>query len=83
MYRETGNETTMLILFAAFLGIALVTLAVAWAKGRQWGDLSSRKHYGEALNTEERKTLSHSRRDCLIWAAISLTFTFLAFLMLR
>ena len=83
MSYRTQDDAVVLILFAVFSFLALAALLVAWGRGRQWGDLSSRRHYGEALTEEEQKALSRSRRNFWIWAGISLIFTALTFLTLR
>ncbi|MBE7007897.1 MAG: hypothetical protein E7422_01920 [Ruminococcaceae bacterium] len=83
MYEDARSDALLLSLFLAFLALALAALAVSWIRGRQWGDLSSRRHYGESLTSDENKALLRSRRDCLIWAGISVISTALAFWMLR
>lgn len=74
---------TALILFLTLLFLALAALIVAWIQGRQWGDLSSRRHYGEALTEEERRAMKRSRRSFWIWAGVSLLLTALSFFVLR
>ena len=77
------NNTAILILFLTFLSLALAALLIAWFQGRQWGDLSSRKHYGEALTEDEQKALRRSRRSFWIWAGVSAFFLTLSFFALR
>lgn len=77
------NDGVLLTLFLVLLAFALAALIAAWVRGRQWGDLSSRRHYGESLTSDERRTLERSRRDCLIWAGISVIAAALAFWLLR
>ena len=77
------NNTAILILFLTFLSLALAALLIAWFQGRQWGDLSSRKHYGEALTEDEQKALRRSRRSFWIWAGVSAFFLALSFFALR
>lgn len=77
------NNTAILILFLTFLSLALTALLIAWFQGRQWGDLSSRKHYGEALTEDEQKALRRSRRSFWIWAGVSAFFLALSFFVLR
>lgn len=77
------NNTAILILFLVFLSLALAALLIAWFQGRQWGDLSSRKHYGEALTEDEQKALRRSRRSFWIWAGVSAFFLALSFFVLR
>lgn len=77
------NNTAILILFLVFLSLALTALLIAWFQGRQWGDLSSRKHYGEALTEDEQKALRRSRRSFWIWAGVSAFFLALSFFVLR
>lgn len=69
----------LLGLFLAFLLLSIFAMVIAWAKGRQWGDLSSRRRYGEALTEEERSALRKSFRAFLIWAGISLLLAVLSF----
>ncbi len=71
------------VLFAALLLLAFAALVVAWAKGRTWGDLASRRACGEALTEEENTALKRSRRTFCVWAGISLVLTALSFLALR
>ena len=73
------NNTAILILFLVFLSLALAALLIAWFQGRQWGDLSSRRHYGEALTEDEQKALKRSRRNFWIWAGVSAVFAALSF----
>ena len=77
------NNTAILILFLVFLSLALAALLIAWFQGRQWGDLSSRRHYGEALTEDEKKALRRSRRSFWIWAGVSAFFLALSFFVLR
>ena len=77
------NDAAILILFLVFLLLSLAALLIAWFQGRQWGDLSSRRHYGEALTEEEQKALKRSRRNFWIWAAVSLICAALSFFALR
>ena len=79
-YQDNG---TALILFLTFFALAGAALIIACVRGRQWGDLSSRRHYGETLTQEEQKTLRRSRRSVLIWAGIALACTALSFLALK
>lgn len=79
-YQDNGR---LLTLFVIFLTLSLAALIGAWVRGRKWGDLSSRQHYGEALSEEERKALRRSRRDFCIWAGASLIFAAFAFWALR
>ena len=78
-----GNDAARLVLFLVLMLLAFAALAVAWAMGRQWGDLSSRRHYGEALTEEERAALGRSRRAFFVWAGVSAVLTALSFLALR
>ena len=78
--RDNG---TILILFLIFMVLALAALIVAWLRGRAWGDLSSRRHFGEALTEEEQKALKRSRRSFFIWAGVSLVATAFAFFTLQ
>ena len=73
------NVDVLLTLFLVFLLLSAAALIVAWARGRQWGDLSSRRHYGEALTEAEQQALRRSRRSFWLWAALSLIFAALAF----
>ena len=77
MRLQDGN--TLLALFALFLLLAAAALVIAWHFGRRWGDLSSRRHYGEALTEAEQQALRRSRRSFWLWAALSLIFAALAF----
>lgn len=83
MFFQNGNESALLVIFIVLLALAFAALIIAWIKGQLWGDLSSRKHYGEPLSSEERRSLSRSRRSCLIWSCISAALAALAFFMLR
>ena len=83
MTYQTQNNAVVLILFLTFLTLSLAALLIAWFQGRQWGDLSSRKHYGEALTEEEQKALRRSRRNFWIWAGVSAVFAAFLFLVLR
>ena len=76
---DGGNSAVILALFAGLLFLALAAFVAAWASGRQWGDLSSRRHYGEALTEDEKKALRRSRRAFLIWAGVSLLSAALSF----
>ncbi len=77
------NDETLLILFLSLSFLAFLSLLAAWFTGRRWGDLSSRRHFGEALTEEEMKTLRRSRRSFWVWAGISLVFLALSYLSLR
>ncbi|MBR3561765.1 MAG: hypothetical protein IKN81_09645 [Oscillospiraceae bacterium] len=81
MRLQDGN--TLLALFALFLLLSVAALTVAWWHGRRWGDLSSRRHYGEALTEEEQTMLRRERRSFLIWAGISLALMALSFFALE
>lgn len=59
--------------------LSAVCVLVAWARGRQWGDLSSRKHSGEVLTDKELETLRRSRRSFLLWLLASLILAALSF----
>ena len=78
--RDNG---TALTLFLIFLALSAAAVIVAWAQGRRWGDLSSRRRYGEALTEEEQALLRRSRRSFWIWAGVSLTMAALSFYALR
>lgn len=78
-----ADSGTALAVFLACLFAAFGALIAAWVRGRNWGDLSSRMHYGEALSAEERREMKRSRRSFLIWTGISLLFAALSFLALR
>lgn len=69
----------MLRLFFILLLFSFVSVIAAWISGRQWGDLSSRRRYGEALTEDEMKTLRRSRRSCLLWLFASALLAVLAF----
>ncbi len=77
------NNGTALTLFLTLLTLSAAALGAAWVLGRQWGDLASRRHYGEALSAEEQAALKRSRRSFWIWAGASLFFAVLAFYTLR
>ncbi|MBQ9648326.1 MAG: hypothetical protein IJV43_08210 [Oscillospiraceae bacterium] len=77
------DDATVLALFLVFLLLAVAALIVAWGKGRQWGDLSSRRHYGEALTEDEQKALGRSRRNFFLWAGVSLAMAALSFYALQ
>ena len=73
----------ILTLFLIFMVLALAALIIAWLRGRAWGDLSSRRHYGEALTEEEQLALKRSRQSFFIWAGVSLAAAAFAFFALR
>lgn len=77
------NDGAILVLFLAFSVLSLAALIIAWLRGRAWGDLSSRRHYGEALTEEEQKTLKRSRRDFFLWLGVSFVAAALSFFALR
>ena len=79
----TRNDGATLTLFLTLLVISFAAIVAAWIYGRQWGDLASRRHYGEALSEDEQKTLRRCRRSFWIWAGISLLLAALSFIMLR
>ena len=78
--RDNGAALTLFLVFLAFSAAAFI---IAWAQGRRWGDLSSRRRYGEALTEEEQGLLRRSRRSFWIWAGVSLVMAALAFYALR
>ncbi len=80
---DAGNSAAVLVMFAAFLFLSLAALVAACVRGREWGDLSSRRHYGEALTEEEKTALRRSRRSFLIWMGVSLISAALSFFALR
>ncbi len=77
MQLQDGN--TLLTLFLLFLLLAAAALVIAWHYGRRWGDLSSRRQYGEALTEDEQTALRRARRNFWIWAGISLVLMALSF----
>ena len=77
------NDGAVLTIFLVFLLLSAATLIVAWAQGRQWGDLSSRRHYGEVLSEDEQKALRRSRRNFWLWAGASALLAAAAFLTLQ
>jgi len=77
------NSDRALAMFLVFLTLSLAALVIAWIRGREWGDLSSRRHYGEALTTKEQDALRRSRRSFWIWACASLILAAISFLALR
>ena len=77
------DDATILVLYSVFLLLAVAALVVAWVRGRQWGDLSSRRHYGEALTEDEQKALKRSRRNFFLWAGVSLVMAALSFFALQ
>ncbi len=76
---EPGDAGTILRLFLAFLLLSAAAFIIAWIRGRQWGDLSSRQHCGEALTEEEKAALRRSRRGFLVWGGISFVAAALSF----
>lgn len=80
MFRDNGAALT---LFLTLLALSAAALVAAWMLGRQWGDLASRRHYGEALSAEEQAALRRSRRSFWLWAGASLVLAVLAFYTLR
>ncbi len=78
-----ADNGAALTLFVVFLFLSFAALIVAWVQGRAWGELSSRRHYGETLTEEERQTLGRSCRRFWIWAGVSLLLAGLAFFALR
>ncbi len=80
MFRSSGASLT---LFLTLLLLSAAALIAAWSHGRQWGDLASRRRYGEALSEDEQKSLRRCRRNFWIWASISLTFATLSFFALQ
>ena len=81
MRLQDGN--TLLTLFAIFLLLSAAALVIAWHYGRRWGDLSSRRHYGEALTEDELAALRRARRSFWIWAGVSLALAALSFFTLE
>ena len=77
------NDSVTLTLFLASLVLSAAAMVAAWIFGRQWGDLASRRHYGEALGEDEQKTLRRCRRNFWSWAGISLLLAAFAFFLLR
>ena len=77
------DDGAALTLFLIFLALSVAALIVAWALGRRWGDLSSRRRFGEALTGEEEELLRLRRRSFWIWAGISLVMAALSFYALR
>ena len=77
------KDGALLILFLAFLTLAVAALIVAWVQGQRWGDLSSRRHYGEALTEDEQAALIRSRRKFFLWAGASLAMAAAAFFAVR
>ena len=77
------DDGAALTLFLIFLALSAAAFIVAWAQGRRWGDLSSRRRYGEALTEEEQGLLRRSRRSFWIWAGASLVMAALSFYALR
>ena len=77
------DDGAALTLFLIFLGLSAAAIIIAWAQGRRWGDLSSRRRYGEALTEEEQGLLRRSRRSFWIWAGVSLVMGALSFYALR
>ncbi len=71
-----------LVLCLVFLTLSAAALAVSWAVGQAWGDLSSRRRAGEALTEAEQDMLRRSRRRCLMWMGGSVLLSVLAFLVL-
>ena len=78
-----ADSALVLRLFIIFLAASLAALLVACVFGRRWGDLSSRRHYGEALSEEELRALARARRGFLVWAGLSLVSAGFAFFALR
>ena len=78
--RDNGAALT---LFLIFLALSAAAFVVAWAQGRRWGDLSSRRRYGEALTEEEQRMLRRSRGSFWIWVGVSLVMAALSFYALR
>lgn len=72
-----------LLIFLVLLLLSFGALIAAWARGRVWGDLSSRLHYGEALTAEEQALLKASRRSFFLRAGVSLLLLALSFYALR
>ena len=83
MAYRTENYERMLALFFVFLLVSFAALIGACAKGHRWGELSSRRFYGEVLSEDERKQLKHARRECLLWMGVSFLCVLLAFRILR
>ena len=83
MTYQTQDDAAVLILFLTFLLLSLAALLIAWFRGRQWGDLSSRRHYGEALTEDEQRALKRSRRSFWLWAGVAAVFAALSFFALR
>ena len=81
MRLQDGN--TLLALFALFLLLSAAALVIAWHYGRRWGDLSSRRHYGEALTEDELAALRRARRSFWVWAGVSLALAALSFFALE
>ena len=77
------NSGRALGLFLAFLALSLAALVAAWIRGREWGDLSSRRRCGEALTAKEQDALRRSRGGFCIWALASLLLAAISFLSLR
>ena len=76
------NDGAALVLCLVFLTLSAAALAVSWAVGRVWGDLSSRRRAGEALTEAEQEQLRRSRRRSLLWMGACVLLTVLAFLVL-
>ena len=77
------DDGAALTLFLIFLALSAAAFIAAWAQGRRWGDLSSRRRYGEALTEEERGLLRRSRRSFWVWMGVSLVMAALSFYALR
>ena len=77
------DDGAVLALFLILLALSAAALIVTWAQGRRWGDLLSRRRYGEALTEEEQGLLRRSRRSFWIWTGVSLVMAALSFYALR
>lgn len=77
------DDGAALTLFLIFLALSAAAVIVAWAQGRRWGDLSSRRRCGETLTEEEQGLLRRSRRSFWTWAGVSLIMAALSFYALQ
>lgn len=77
------NDGVTLTLFLVTLVLSAAAMVAAWIFGRQWGDLASRRHYGEALSEDEQKAMRRCRRSFWSWAGISLLLAAFSFFLLR
>ena len=77
------DDGAALTLFLIFLALSAAAFIAAWALGRRWGDLLSRRRCGEARTEEEQGLLRRSRRSFWIWIGVSLVMAALSFYALR